>query len=189
MSVSQDSVSPTVATALAPSLETKNTSQTANTLSITISSTMGMARMRMARDTAPSVKSRWEPRRASRTDSQNPPSACASAWPSVGGGAGRTSAVDSDIDVLTCNLVWLRIDGAGGERRKKIKRAAPNRGAALVTTRVLLRDQCLKTGMATTSTPVGPPNGAVPMTGLLIFAETGVFTAMTSGMRTTGHAT
>ena len=59
------------------------------------------------------------------------------------------------------------IDGAGGERRKKIRRAAPNRGAALVTTRVLLRDQCMKTGMATTSMPVGPPNGAVPTAGLI----------------------
>jgi hypothetical protein len=55
MSVSHDSVSPTVATALAPSFETKNTSHTANTLSMIISSTIGMASRRMERDTEPAV--------------------------------------------------------------------------------------------------------------------------------------
>src|SRR5258708_16572438 len=108
MSVSHDSVSPTVATALARSLETKNTSVTANTLSITISNTMGMARMRMARDTGPSVKSRCDPRSASPMEDQKPESACVSACSTaLGGGGGSASAVDSDIDVLTSNLVWL----------------------------------------------------------------------------------
>jgi len=78
------------------------------------------------------------------------------------------------------SLVWLRIDGAGGERRKKIKRAAPDRGAALVTTRVLLRDQCLKIRMAKTGVAVGPPNGAVPIARGLVIAELEFFTAVTS---------
>jgi hypothetical protein len=34
--------------------------------------------------------------------------------------------------------------------------------------------------MATTGVPVGPPNGAVPMALGLVFANRGVFTAMTS---------
>jgi hypothetical protein len=54
-SVSHDSVSPTVATAAAPSRETKNTSVTANTLSMIISRTMGTASTRIARPTGPRV--------------------------------------------------------------------------------------------------------------------------------------
>src|SRR5689334_11867908 len=109
MSVNHDSVSPTVATALAPSLETKKTSHTANTLSISISSTIGMARTRIARDTDPCVKSRCDPRRPSRIESHSPPSAPAASGGSaiVEGreeGGGNDSAADSDIDVLTWNL-------------------------------------------------------------------------------------
>src|SRR5205823_11949577 len=134
MSVSHDSVSPTVATALAPSLETKNTSVTANTLSITISKTMGMARIRMARETAPSVKSRCDPRSASPMDGQNRGSACVSAC-SAALGDGGASAVDSDIDVLTCNLEWLRSMARAAKAGKKSE-GRHHRGAALVTTRV-----------------------------------------------------
>jgi len=55
MVVSNDSVSPTVATASAPRRDTKNTSQIANTLSMTISSTIGIASRRIARPIGPSV--------------------------------------------------------------------------------------------------------------------------------------
>ena len=55
MIVSIDSVSPTVATASAPSRDTKKTSVTAKTLSIAISSTIGTASSRIARPMAPSV--------------------------------------------------------------------------------------------------------------------------------------
>jgi hypothetical protein len=48
MMISIDSVSATVATASAPSLDTQKMSATANTDSITISSTMGTASMRIA---------------------------------------------------------------------------------------------------------------------------------------------
>ncbi len=54
-SASIDSVMPTVATALAPSLPTQNTSVTANSDSSTISSTIGMASSRMARFRFPVV--------------------------------------------------------------------------------------------------------------------------------------
>ncbi len=60
-SVSSDSVSPTVATASAPSRDTKKTSQTANTDSMTISSTMGTASSTTARLNGPSVNSCWLP--------------------------------------------------------------------------------------------------------------------------------
>ena len=53
--VSNDSVSPTVATAFAPSLPTKNTSVTAKTLSSTISSTIGTASNIIARAMLPCV--------------------------------------------------------------------------------------------------------------------------------------
>jgi hypothetical protein len=55
MSVSIDSVSPTVATASEPSRATKNTSTTAKTLSITISSTIGIESSMMERPIDPSV--------------------------------------------------------------------------------------------------------------------------------------
>src|SRR3954465_1327775 len=97
MSVSHDSVSPTAATALAPSFETKNTSHTANTLSITISSTIGTASTRTARETEPCVKSRCDPRNPSRTESHNPPSApAASGGSAMVEGGGSDSAADSD---------------------------------------------------------------------------------------------
>src|SRR5208337_824692 len=64
-SVSSDSVSPTVATACAPSRLTQNTSTTANSDSSTTSSTMGMASSKMARFKLPVVKSWCEPRTAS----------------------------------------------------------------------------------------------------------------------------
>ena len=50
-----DSVRPTVATALAPSRATKNTSESANRLSMIISRTIGMARRKMERPIAPVV--------------------------------------------------------------------------------------------------------------------------------------
>ena len=50
-----DSVRPTVATASAPSLPTKNTSQMTKMDSIAISSTIGMASTRIARPMGPSV--------------------------------------------------------------------------------------------------------------------------------------
>ena len=53
--LSIDSVSPTVATALAPSLPTQKTSTTANNDSSTISNTMGTARSRIARFKLPAV--------------------------------------------------------------------------------------------------------------------------------------
>src|SRR5262249_18225340 len=120
MSVSHDSVRPTVATALAPSLETKNTSHTANTLSMIISNTIGMARSRMARETEPSVKSRCDPRSASRMESQMPASLPATGWDNV-----------SDIDgLLTENLVgkesMARAADAGRNRK-----GGTDRGAAL----------------------------------------------------------
>ena len=71
-SASIDSVMPTVATAFAPSLPTQNTSVTANSDSSTISSTIGMARSKMARFKFPVVKSWCEPFNASRTEDQKP---------------------------------------------------------------------------------------------------------------------
>jgi len=53
--VSIVSVSPTVATAAAPSRETKKTSETAKTDSMIISSTIGTASSRIARPIGPSV--------------------------------------------------------------------------------------------------------------------------------------
>ena len=55
MMVKIDSVSPMVATASGPRRETKKTSTTANTDSMTVSSTIGTASSRMARPTGPSV--------------------------------------------------------------------------------------------------------------------------------------
>ncbi len=55
--VINDSVRPTVATASAPSLETKKMSTTAKMASIIISSTMGMDKRKMPRPRCPSVKS------------------------------------------------------------------------------------------------------------------------------------
>jgi hypothetical protein len=69
---------------------------------------------------------------------------------------------------------------ANAVNMQQIRRAAPDRGAALVTTRVLLRDQCLKIGLATTSTPAGTPMTAVPVKRVVVFAATGIFTAMIS---------
>src|SRR5215471_6700519 len=68
--LSNDSVSPTVATASAPSRPTQNTSTTANSDSSTISRTMGMASSTMARFKLPDVKSWCDPRKASRIDAQ-----------------------------------------------------------------------------------------------------------------------
>ena len=56
-SVSIDSVRPTVATASAPTRDTKKTSTTANTDSRTSSSTIGTASSRIARPIGPSVYS------------------------------------------------------------------------------------------------------------------------------------
>ncbi len=53
--VSIDSVSPTVATASGPRCETQNTSATAKSDSITISSTIGMASSTIARLSEPVV--------------------------------------------------------------------------------------------------------------------------------------
>jgi len=55
MSVSSDSVSPTVASASAPSFATQNASATANTDSMIISVTMGIARSTIARPSGPEV--------------------------------------------------------------------------------------------------------------------------------------
>jgi hypothetical protein len=60
-SVNSDSVKPTVATASAPSRETKKTSQMAKTDSITISNTIGTARRITARPSGPDVKSCSDP--------------------------------------------------------------------------------------------------------------------------------
>ena len=51
----QDSVKPTVATAFAPKRATKKTSTTANTLSMIISRTMGIASIMIAVPIGPSV--------------------------------------------------------------------------------------------------------------------------------------
>ena len=66
--LNSDSVSPTVAIASAPSRPTQNTSTTANNDSSTISSTIGIARSKIARFRLPVVKSWCDPRRASRID-------------------------------------------------------------------------------------------------------------------------
>jgi hypothetical protein len=80
-----DSVIPTAATASGPSLETKNTSTTAKTDSMAISTTMGTANRKIAFRMEPSVKSRREPRTASRIVAQNPPiSACADVFDTHG---------------------------------------------------------------------------------------------------------
>ncbi len=63
-----DSVSPTVATAFAPTRPTQNTSTTANSDSSTISSTIGIAKSKIARFRLPFVKSWCDPRTASRMD-------------------------------------------------------------------------------------------------------------------------
>ena len=104
-SVTQDSVRPTVATAFAPSLETKNTSQTANTLSMIISSTMGMARIRIACETVPSVKSRCVPRSASRIAAPSETvgggaAPCAAPSASPGEVAAIALSAELDMDVL-----------------------------------------------------------------------------------------
>ena len=70
--VMNDSVSPTVATASAPRCATTNTSTTTKMLSMSISSTIGTARMKIARPIGPSVKSRpCAPANASRTAPQS----------------------------------------------------------------------------------------------------------------------
>jgi len=66
MMAMSDSVRPTAATDAAPSLETKKMSATAKTDSITISSTMGIARSRMAWLSGPSFGFPPRPRSASR---------------------------------------------------------------------------------------------------------------------------
>src|SRR5471032_176028 len=66
MIVISDSVMPTVATASAPRRPTKKTSATANTDSISISSTIGMASSITARPMEISVKLAVDPRTASR---------------------------------------------------------------------------------------------------------------------------
>ena len=66
--LSKDSVRPTVATASAPSRPTQNTSTTANNDSSTISRTIGIASSRIARFKLPVVKSRCDPRIASRIE-------------------------------------------------------------------------------------------------------------------------
>ena len=68
--VSIDSVSPTVAIASGPSRPTQNISTTANSDSSTISSTIGIASRMIARFRLPVVKSRCDPRSASRTACQ-----------------------------------------------------------------------------------------------------------------------
>src|SRR5215831_12644880 len=72
MSASIDSVSPTVATASDPSLDTQKMSTTAKIDSIDISSTIGTARRTTARPTVTSVKSSWLPRMASRIVAKKP---------------------------------------------------------------------------------------------------------------------
>src|SRR5438093_11198155 len=62
-----DSVMPTAATASAPSLDTKNTSTTANRDSMNISITIGTARRKIERPMEPWVKSCFEPRTASHS--------------------------------------------------------------------------------------------------------------------------
>ncbi len=71
-SASIASVSPTVATASAPSRPTQNVSTTANSDSRHISSTIGIASSRIDRFRSPLVKSWCDPRSASRTEAQNP---------------------------------------------------------------------------------------------------------------------
>src|SRR5579864_4903030 len=66
--LSIDSVKPTVATALAPSLPTHATSTTANKDSSTISNTIGTASNKMARFKLPPVKSWCEPLTASTSE-------------------------------------------------------------------------------------------------------------------------
>src|SRR4029079_3242998 len=73
MMISIDSVNITVAMASAPSLATQNTSATANTDSIAISSTIGTASSRIAWPSGSDVKSWRAPRNDSRTSPQKPP--------------------------------------------------------------------------------------------------------------------
>jgi hypothetical protein len=75
--------------------------------------------------------------------------------------------------------VWLKIDGAGGERLwKKNQKGGTESRRRPRDNSSLLRDQCLKTGMAVTRTPIGPPNWAVSTAGLVFALR--VFTALTS---------
>src|SRR5262245_8816894 len=74
MMISIDSVSVTVAIASGPSFDTQKMSATANTDSMTISSTIGTASSRMARPSGSEVKSWRAPRSDSRTSDQNPSS-------------------------------------------------------------------------------------------------------------------
>ena len=66
-----DSVRPTIATASAPSLATKKISTIAKVLSINISRIIGTASKKIASPIGPLVKSRFEPRTASRSIDQN----------------------------------------------------------------------------------------------------------------------
>ena len=70
MTVSRLSVRPTAAMASAPSFDTQKMSAIANTDSITISSTMGMASRKTARPSGSAVRSWRDPRSASRTMGQ-----------------------------------------------------------------------------------------------------------------------
>ena len=102
--VMNDSVSPTVATASAPRWATTNTSTTTKMLSMSISSTIGTARMKIARPIGPSVKSRpCAPASASRTA---PQSDC--------GGARSGTETDSIVlDMLVLSLNARALTHAG----------------------------------------------------------------------------
>lgn len=83
-------------------------------------------------------------------------------------------------------LSVCEIDGgrrAPNETFREIERAAPDRGAALVTTRALLRDQYLEF-VATTTSAVAAEKAAVLV--CVVFAVKVLFTGIASTLRTRG---
>ena len=93
-------MSPTVATAVAPSRPTKNTSVTANTLSSAISITIGTASRRMARGMGPTVRSSLDPRSASLSADGMP------VRPDVvGGTAGGSTTSKGEVTSAKCGML------------------------------------------------------------------------------------
>src|SRR6185503_19834709 len=122
MMISIDSVSVTVAIASGPSFDTQKMSATANTDSITISSTIGTASSRMARPSGRDVKSWRAPRSDSRTSDKNPspPGATTS---------GDAAAVSGEV--IEVASFTSTTNDRPPDRQRRAKKLAPEGQAAL----------------------------------------------------------